>query len=421
MNLLKTSILNGVAVLIKTATMFILNKILAVYVGPAGYAAIGQFQNFVQMITTFAGMAINNGVIKYTAEYYEDENKQIEIWRTAGSIVFVFSCIFTFLILIFKTHLSLYIFNSVEYQSVFLWFAIFLIFFTFNALFLAILNGKKEILKLVIANISGSLFSLIVTSFFAIKYSLYGALIALSIYQSLAFFITLILCLKSSWFKFSYLFGKINKEIAKKISAFAFMAFVSVFFGNIAQIVLRKMVIDIYGIQYAGYWEAMNRLSGGYLMLASTILGVYYLPKLSETKYFIEIKKEIINGYKVILPLAMIASILVFTLQDFIVLVLFTEKFTPMKQLFFWQLLGDVVKISSWIISFMMLSKAMTKLFIITEVVFALSIIPLSYLCMYIFSFKGIALAFFINCLLYWIVCSLFSFRKLKKMEFNNA
>ncbi len=36
MNLLKTSALNGVAVLIKTATMFILNKILAVYVGPAG-------------------------------------------------------------------------------------------------------------------------------------------------------------------------------------------------------------------------------------------------------------------------------------------------------------------------------------------------------------------------------------------------
>ncbi len=59
MNLLKTSVLNGVAVLIKTATMFLLNKMLAVYVGPAGYAAIGQFQNFIQMITTFAGSAVN--------------------------------------------------------------------------------------------------------------------------------------------------------------------------------------------------------------------------------------------------------------------------------------------------------------------------------------------------------------------------
>ena len=94
MNLLKTSVLNGIAVLVKTATMFILNKILAVYVGPSGYAAIGQFQNFIQMVTTFAGSAINTAVIKYTAEYHENEQKQISIWRAAGSLVVIFSLFF---------------------------------------------------------------------------------------------------------------------------------------------------------------------------------------------------------------------------------------------------------------------------------------------------------------------------------------
>ena len=63
MNLLKTSVLNGIASLIKIAAMFVLNKILAVYVGPAGYAAISQFQNFIQMVITFAGNAINTGVV----------------------------------------------------------------------------------------------------------------------------------------------------------------------------------------------------------------------------------------------------------------------------------------------------------------------------------------------------------------------
>ena len=87
MNLLKTSVLNGIAVLIRTATLFILNKILAVYVGPSGYAVIGQFQNFIQIVTTFAGGAINNAVIKYTAEYYDDKNKQRIGWKAAGSII----------------------------------------------------------------------------------------------------------------------------------------------------------------------------------------------------------------------------------------------------------------------------------------------------------------------------------------------
>ena len=98
MNLLKTSALNGVAVLIKTATMFILNKILAVYVGPAGYAAIGQFQNFIQMLTGFAGGSINTAVVKYTAEYGDNPNEQRKIWQNAGTIILVLSVIFSLLI-----------------------------------------------------------------------------------------------------------------------------------------------------------------------------------------------------------------------------------------------------------------------------------------------------------------------------------
>lgn len=416
MNLLKTSALNGIAVLIKTATMFILNKILAMYVGPSGYAAIGQFQNFIQIVTAFAGSSINTAVVKYTAEYYDDENKQRAIWRTSGSIVFIFSIIVAILILVFQRKLSFYIFQSYEYQSVFIWFAAFLLFFNLNTLFLAILNGKKEILKLVIANIAGSLFSLVITGILTVQFHLYGALIALTIYQSIAFFVTFILCYKSDWFRVSYLFGRVDWNISKKISHFALMAVVSVLFGNVAQIVLRNIITYKYNAAYAGYWDGMTRLSSGYLIFASTILGVYYLPRLSELKKYEDIKKEIIKGYKIILPIAASFSLVVYLLRDFIIKALFTEQFLPMKELMFWQLTGDVVKIGSWLISFMMLSKAMTRIFVITEAFFAISIIPLSLFFMKYFGFKGIAIGFAVNCTLYWIVCSCLSLKKLREI-----
>src|SRR5690606_11467564 len=123
------------------------------------------------------------------------------------------------------------------------------------------------------------------------------------------FFVTLWICYKENWFKVSYLLGKIDKDILKKLSNFALMAFISVFFGNISQIILRNIVIEEYGIIYAGYWDAMNRLSLGYLMFASTILSIYYLPKLSELEGFKEIKKEVNNGYLYILPIAIITSV----------------------------------------------------------------------------------------------------------------
>lgn len=415
MNLLKTSVLNGVAVLIKIATLFVLNKILAVYVGPAGYATIGQFQNFIQMVTTFAGSAINTAVIKYTAEYYEDEDKQRTIWKTAGSIVLLFSLITSLSLLIFQKQLSVYIFHTNQYQSVFVLFAVFLTFFTFNALFLAILNGKKEILKLVVANIVGSLFSLIVTSILAIKYNLYGALVALSIYQSLTFFITLFLCYKSDWFKLSYLFGKIDKSVAEKFAAFALMALVSAICVPLSQMVIRGYLTHEYGLSYAGYWEAMIRLSTAYLMLVTTTLGVYYLPRLSELSDIQEIKSEVYLGYKFIFPLAVIGGIFVYLFRDWIIALLFSDMFLPMRDLFLWQMIGDSLKIGGWILAYLMLSKAMTRLFVTTEIIFAFTSIMLTYICTQLFGFEGVSIAHLINYGLYWIVMSCFVFREFKK------
>lgn len=414
MNLLTTSVLNGVAVLIKTLTLFVLNKILAVYLGPTGYAALGQFQNFIQMVTTFAGSAINTAVIKYTAEYHEDQNRQRAIWKTAGSLVFLFSLIFAILILIFQSQLSLYIFHTLEYQNVFVWFAVFLVFFNFNTLFLAILNGKKEILKLVIANIAGSLFALIITSILAIKLHLYGALIALSIYQSIAFIVTLFLCYRAKWFKLSSLFGKIDLEITKKFSSFVWMALVSAICVPLSQMLIRAYLSQEFGLAYAGYWEAMIRLSTVYLMLVTTILGVYYLPRLSELKMLDEIKKEIYLGYKFLFPLAVAGGIIVFVLRDWIINVLFSPSFAPMQSLFFWQMMGDALKIGSWILAYLMLSKAMTKLYISTEIIFTVSLLVLTYVCTQVFGFEGVSIAYLVNYGMYWIVISLFIFKPLK-------
>lgn len=394
--------------------MFVLNKILAVYLGPTGYAAIGQFQNFIQMVTTFAGSAINTAVVKYTAEYHEDETKQRAVWKTAGSIVFLFSLLFAILILIFQKQLALYIFQSLKYQTIFIWFAIFLIFFNFNTLFLAILNGKKEILKLVLANIAGSLFALVITGILAIKLQLYGALIALSIYQSIAFIVTLILCHRADWFEFSSLLGKIDLGITKKFASFILMALVSAICVPLSQMLIRAYLTQEFSLAYAGYWEAMIRLSTVYLLLVTTTLGVYYLPRLSELNAIDEIKKEVYVGYKFIFPLAVVIGIFVFILRDWIINLLFSASFAPMQDLFLWQMMGDALKIGSWILAYLMLSKAMTKLYICTEIIFTVSLIALTYICTQVFGFEGVSIAHLINYGLYWIVISLFIFKQLK-------
>ena len=419
MTLIKTSLLNGLAVVIKMLTMLGINKILAIYVGPAGYAAMGNFQNAVQMITTLGSGAVNIGVTKYTAEYHADESLQRKVWKTAGTIALIGSVITGLLVALFHRTLASWFLDDEKYGSVFVWFGLTLVFFVFNTLLLAILNGKKDIKRYVIVNIAGSFFSLIISALMIIKFGLYGALLTLAINQSLVFFVTFALCYRTTWFKIKYLLGGIDKKSAINLGKFSAMALTSVVTVPVSHILVRNLLGETLGWDAAGYWEAMWRLSAAYLMFVTTTLSVYYLPRLSELQNPQEIKKEIIQGYKIILPVASACGLIIYFLRDIIISALFTEDFMPMRELFGWQMLGDTLKIGSWILAYLMLGKALVKTFIITEIAFSISFFFWTWVLIDYFGLNAPVLAHAINYLLYFLLIFIILNKFLK--EKNNA
>ncbi|WP_298448166.1 O-antigen translocase [uncultured Marinobacter sp.] len=414
MTLIKTSLLNGIAVIIKMLTLLGLNKILAIYVGPSGYAALGQFQNVVQMITTFASGAINTGVTKYTAEHFDDEVRQHAVWHTAGTIALIGSLSSAALVVAFNRSLAGWALKDETLGSVFIWFAATLVLFVFNTLLLAILNGKKEIQRYVIANIAGSLLALAVTSFMAIQFGLYGALVALAIYQSLTFFVTLLMTYKAPWFKFVYLVGGIDKSAAKDLSKYAAMAIFSAILAPFSHTLIRNHLGETLSWDAAGYWEAMWRLSGAYLMLVTTTLGIYYLPRLSELQNSADIRQEIIQGYKLILPITAFFGVILYVSRGLVTKVLFSIEFQEMEVLFAWQIIGDILKIASWILSFLMLAKAMTKLFLLTQVFFHSGFYLLTVLFTPIYGLQGVAIAHASCYFIFFIFLYILVFKKLK-------
>lgn len=404
MTLIKTSLLNAIAVLIKMITMLGINKILAVYVGPSGYAALGQFQNAVQMITTFGSGAINTGVTKYTAEYFADEAQQRKLWQTAGTIALTGSVITGALVALFNQPLASWFLKDAQYGGVFIWFGLTLVFFVFNTLLLAILNGKKEISRYVIVNITGSVFSLAISAVMILQWGLYGALLTLAINQSLVFFVTLALCYRTSWFRLKYLVGGIDKQSAINLGKYTAMALTSAATVPVSHILVRNHLGENLGWEAAGYWEAMWRLSAAYLMFVTTTLGVYYLPRLSELKDPKEIKKEIIQGYKIILPVTAACGAVIYLLRDFIIGLLFTQEFSPMRDLFAWQMLGDALKIGSWILAYLMLGQALVRIFIVTEILFGFGFFAWTWMFMDYFGLQAAVVAHAINYFLYWVL-----------------
>jgi polysaccharide transporter, PST family len=415
MNLIKTSLLNGIAVAVKLLTALCLNKILAIYVGASGYAVIGQFQNVVTMITSIASAGITTGVTKYTAEYFDDEKRQHTLWRTAGTIAVGSTLLASFGIAIFHQMLAQLFLRDKAYGSVFCWFAVTLILFVLNSLLLAIINGKKEIQRYVVVNISGSLVSLTVTGILASVWGLYGALVALVINQSVVFVVTLAVCWRTGWFRISRFIGRIDPPTARNLGKFILMALTTASVGPATQIIIRDHMVKSFGWESAGHWQAVMKISEMYLLLVTSTLGIYYLPRLSEIRNNYELKIEIIKGYKFILPVAMLGAGTIYFFRGLIVNILFTKDFSPINNMFAWQLSGDVVKISSWLLAYVMLGRAMMKTFIITEVIFSGTWIGLVFVLTGKFAVQGAFMAYFTNYVFYWIVLTFIVWRHVNK------
>ncbi len=404
MTLIKTSVLSAVATVIQVLSGFVATKIIAIYVGPSGLAFIGQFQNFIALVMALGSGSINTGVIKYTAEYRNDPEEKKKLWSTALRISFIGTFIGAVLLLIFYDRLSLLFFKDDSYGSLFIIFALTLGFYVLNSLLMAVLNGQKEIKKLITIKVTSSLTTLLLIAILTYWYGLYGTLLSLILTQSLIFVVTLVFVFKSHWFK-RYMFTEtIHIEYLKKLGKYTAMAIVASLSAPLSELIIRNYIGSSLSWNDAGYWQAIWKISSVYLMIITMTLSIYYLPKLSEIKKSTELRKEIFSGYKIIVPLTILLAAIVYISRDLIIILLFTEEFMPMRELFAYQLLGDVLKIISWLISFLMVAKAMTKVFIITEIIGFFSYIFLSFFFIDRFGLIGAPMAFAFNMFLYGIL-----------------
>jgi polysaccharide transporter, PST family len=406
MTLIKTSLLSSIAVGVKVCSTVALNKILALHVGPNGYAAIGQFQNFVNMTTSLAGGAANVGVTKFTAEFFDDEEKQIRYWKTAGTATIVGSILAGAVIIGNSGGFAELILKDSQYSGLFSWLGVSVILFALNGLLLSILNGKKEVGRYVIANISGSLCGLIVTGALAFWGGLHGALLALAINQSFVLGCTLVLCSGTHWFRFRSIFGRVDPQALRSLGKYALMTVTSAVCLPVSQMVIRNHLAVSFGFEATGHWEALMRISGLYVMLITTPLALYYLPRLAEISSGQELRREILDGYRVILPLAVSISGLMYLLRDQIVAALFSRSFLPMVDLFSWQMAGDSVKVGSWLLGYVLIARGRVRSVVVTEVIFAGSWIALVFVFTSCFGKRGAQMAYLTNYLLHWAVMS---------------
>lgn len=413
MNIFSTTILTIIATSIKLLNAFFIVKLVSIYIGPEGLAKVGQFISLITFLTVVSGGGISYGIIKYVSEYKDNDLKKIKTIQTGSFFVFA-SCFISFcFIFIFREKLSYLIFAKSGYEYIFIFLSIFQFFMGLNNFFTAIINGFKEIKKLTIVNIMGTITGGLISLLMINIYGFDGIILSFLFSQSFMFLYSFIFCLKINNFKFSYFKPALNKKLSILLVKFSFMALISSLMMPLVQMVTRYFLLNQLSWTEIGYWEGVTKISDAYLILITTALSVYCIPSLSSLVHKNNIIDELKKIYKTIIPLTIFLASLIYMFREIIILILFSNEFFPMKELFFWQLIGDVIRISAIILSYFIISKSLYKTYIFVEVFCALSFIMLIYLLTEKYGINGAIYAFTINSLIHLFLTATYALKEI--------
>lgn len=400
---LSVSIFSGISTFVKLCTAFITSKIVAIYLGPDGLGVIGQLGSFLAIVLAISTGGISNGVVKYLSEYGNEKTEQYKIIKASVVITLISSVIVSIFIILFSGYWSEIIFKG-SFQSVIIILGISIIFYALFNLSTNILNGLKEYKKFNYIGIISSLTGLIFSVFWVKYFGIYGALLSLVTYQSVVFFIIFLFKNKIAELKYLEIIKvRINMSVIKNLSKFSIMAIISAFCIPVSQILIRNFIATEINSTFVGYYEGINRLSNMYLTLITTTLSIYYLPKLSSLTNSKEVRTEIFNGYKLIIPVTLVILTFVLVFKKLIIKYVFSSQFMEMENLFLPQLIGDFFKIASWLLAFQMLAKAMTITYIVTEVIFSILLVGLTFVFVNYFGGIGVVYSYALNYFLYFI------------------
>jgi len=401
MNIVRAGFYSAIATGARLLAALVVIKLVAWFAGPEGVGKLGQFTSLMSLLAVLAGGGISAGIVKYVAEYRHDPQRLARLLAAALWYALCASILMGCLALLFSRQLAVWLLDDPAYAGLIRVLAVAQLGIALVNYILAVINGFMDVRRLALIQVLGSLLSIVMVIWLARWLHLYGALLALVVSQLLWLAVGLPAWWRSPYFQRSMLRLRFDREMTLRLAAFSVMTLTAALVSPLVNIAVRDHLALQLGWEQVGYWQAVSKVSDAYLLFLTAAINIYYLPKLAAIRERAALVAELRNAYRYILPVVVVLAAAVYALREWVTRLLFSADFAPANALYGPQLVGDVIKIASFILSYVMLAKAMTRLFVISECVFAASYLALVYVFTAHFGLVGAMYAFSANYLAY--------------------
>ncbi|MEN5380463.1 O-antigen translocase [Sphingobacterium kitahiroshimense] len=381
-------------------------KLVAIFLGPAGVGISSLLTSTVAMLQQFSSFGVNLSAVKNIAQAKEEKTSLTTLVFNYRLLLVLLGSLGASISVLFADYLSFYTFGNHDYTVAFRLLGIYIFFTTLSGGELSILQGKRELKKVAVSSVIGSVIGLILGVPFYYFWGIKGivpAMVVMAICNYLANRL-----LSTSDYKLSII--KLERSTfvssSKEMMTLGIVLMISTLLGTVATYLLNAYISRQGGLVDVGFFQSANSLTNQYTGIVFTSMAIDYFPKLAaKADSVIDINRLVNEQLEIAILLIapIVALFLVFS--TLIVNLLLTKEFLVVVPVLNLMAFGVFVKAISYPLGYISFAKGDKKLFFWLEGVFAnvlqlsLNILFYSY-----FGLLGLGFSFILIFCIYFIV-----------------
>ena len=416
-----TSLFGGVQVY-QILIQIIKSKFVAVLLGPAGVGIMGLFQSGLQLVQQISSMGLAQSAVRDVSEANgtNDLQRIAKTVTVVRKLVWITGLLGLIVVACCSPLLSKVSFGNYDYTIPFIILSITLLIDQLSAGQRVVLQGMRRLKDLAKCTAFGVTFGLI-TSVPLYYWLGVDGIVPTLILNSVC---SLILCWLYS--------RKIKVEIVqvtpmqtfeqgKQMLIMGISLSLSGIFSTIVAYVLRSFIQGNGGVEEVGLYQAGFVIMTTYVGMVMNAIGTDYYPRLAAiNKDNIECRETVSKqgeiGAMILGP--MLTFCLVF--MPFVLQILYSDSFLAANDYVTWACLGMMLRFGAWIISYLFVAKAESKLFIKVELSANVYYLVFSLLGYRFFGLSGLGIAFALLYVVYFLQCYLIA-RKRYDFRFSHS
>jgi PST family polysaccharide transporter len=367
--ILKASAFMGGSSVISILVNILRTKIIAILLGPAGVGLGGMYSTIMSTAASLAGFGIGNSGVRQLAEALgRDDGRSADVVRRVlwyGSLAS--GLLGALLLWGGRGLMSEWMFGDASEADAIGWLGFGLVLSVLVGSQTALLQGFRRIAELVQINIIGTVLGAFIGILCVYLMGRDGILWSILIAPVASVLI--------AWRYASRLPRPVYRpswleawQETRRLFGLGMAFMLTSLFPGFTQIALRALLTNELGLESVGHFQAAWAISMQYIGFVLGAMGTDYYPRLTAAIHDHERANRLVNEQgEMALLLAGPVILVMLTAAPLIISLLYADSFAPAVETLRWQVIGDLAKIFSWPMAFIILAQGAGRIFFWTE------------------------------------------------------